>query len=91
MASPRGIEGAPTLAIEIVSRSTAGVDRGAKLQLYARHGIAHYWIVDPEARSIEAHVLAMGAYLVAGRLGEADRGSLPPFEGLTIALDTLWS
>jgi hypothetical protein len=47
--------------------------------------------VDPEARSIEAHVLAMGAYLVAGRHAEADCGSLPPFESLTIALDTLWS
>jgi len=91
IANPRGIEGAPTLAIEIVSRTTAGVDRGAKLQLYARYGIEHYWIADPEARSIEAHVLAMGAYRVAGRLAEADRGSLPPFEGLTIALDTLWS
>jgi Uma2 family endonuclease len=91
IASPRGIEGAPKLAIEIVSRSTARVDRGAKLQLYARYGISHYWIVDPESRSIEAHVLAMGAYRVAGRLAEADRGSLPPFEGLTIALDTLWS
>jgi Putative restriction endonuclease len=37
------LEGAPTLAVEIVSPSTDRLDRGAKLQLYARHGIPHYW------------------------------------------------
>jgi Uma2 family endonuclease len=91
IATPRGIEGPPTLAIEVVSHSTARVDRGAKLQLYARHGIPHYWIVDPEARSIEALVLATGSYQLAARLAGADRGSLPPFDGLTIALEPLWS
>jgi len=70
-ASTRGIEGPPTLAVEIVSRSTARVDRGAKLQLYARYGIPHYWIVDPEARSIDAFVLAGGAYQAAARLADA--------------------
>jgi Uma2 family endonuclease len=90
IASPRGIEGPPTLAIEIVSRSTARVDRGAKLQLYARYGISNYSIVDLEARSIEAFVLAVGAYRLAGRLAGAERGSLPPFEGLTISLQLFW-
>src|SRR5207245_9717686 len=42
LATARGIEGPPTLAVEIVSRSTAQVDRGAKLQLYARTRNAHY-------------------------------------------------
>src|SRR5215470_5149469 len=56
-AAVRGSEGAPTLAVEIVSPSTARVDRGAKLQLYARHGMPNYWIIDPAARSIEAYVL----------------------------------
>jgi Uma2 family endonuclease len=90
LASARGIEGPPTLAIEIVSRSTARVDRSVKLQLYARYGIPHYWIVDPEARSIEGFVLAGGSYDLAGRLAGADRGSLLPFEGPIIALETLW-
>jgi Uma2 family endonuclease len=90
LASARGIEGAPTLAVEIVSPSTDRLDRGAKLQLYARHGIPHYWTVDPEARSIEAFVLTADVFRIAARLGGADRGSLPPFPGLTIAPSTLW-
>lgn len=91
IASSRGIEGPPTLAVEIVSCSTARVDRGAKLQLYARHGIPNYWIVDPEVRSIEARVRSGGAYRLTARLAEADRGSLPPFEELTIELEPLWA
>jgi Uma2 family endonuclease len=54
--SVRGIEGAPTLAVEIVSPHSRGIDRQRKIDLYARHGVPHYWIVDPEARSVEAYV-----------------------------------
>jgi Putative restriction endonuclease len=57
--------------------STARIDRRAKLQRYARHGIPHYWIVDPEARSIEAYVLSEGVFRVSVRVDGADPGSLP--------------
>ena len=90
LVSLRGIEGPPTLVIEIQSRSTAPIDRGAKLQLYARHGVPHYWIVDPDERRIEAYALNEGAFHAVARLSGADRGSLPPFSELVIAADTLW-
>src|SRR4029453_17400939 len=48
--------------------STARIDRRATLQRYARHGIPHYWIVDPEARSIEAYVLREGVFRVSVRV-----------------------
>ncbi len=41
------ILGAPDNVIEILSPSTAHRDRGIKLDLYARHGVRQYWIVDP--------------------------------------------
>jgi Uma2 family endonuclease len=90
LVSQRGIEGPPTLVVEILSRSTAQIDRGAKLQLYARHGISNYWIVDPDDRRIEAYTLTEGAFRVVARLAGTDRGSLPPLSGLTIAAGTLW-
>jgi Uma2 family endonuclease len=40
------------LAVEILSRSTAKVDRGPKRELYLDHGIAEYWIVDVDARVV---------------------------------------
>ena len=39
--------GAPDLVVEILSPSTAHRDRGIKLDLYARHRVRQYWIVDP--------------------------------------------
>lgn len=49
------VDGAPTLAVEVLSPSTARNDRYTKKQLFERHGVPYYWIVDPEARAIEVH------------------------------------
>jgi Uma2 family endonuclease len=51
----RGIEGAPTLVVEILSPSTVSIDRAVKFQLYACHEVPFYWIVDPDARSIDVY------------------------------------
>jgi Uma2 family endonuclease len=56
MISKRGIEGPPDLVVEILSESTQSFDRGTKRQVYARYGVDHYWIVDPEARTLSEHV-----------------------------------
>lgn len=59
--SDRGVEGPPDLVVEITSPSTAGRDRVVKLQRYRLYGVAEYWVVDPEARTIEVWDLAGGA------------------------------
>jgi len=72
-----GIEGPPTLAVEVVSPPTEHIDRRRKLELYARHAIQHYWIVDPVTRIIEAYGLA-GRAIVCPRVWRA-RHPLPWF------------
>jgi len=42
-----------TLAIEVLSPSTARADRHVKRHLYQSQGVPEYWIVDPDARLIE--------------------------------------
>ena len=83
------IDGAPTLAIEVLSPSTARVDRQTKKQLFARYGVPWYWIVDTDARSIDVYQAVSNSY------GPADRRSgnladLPPFPGLTVDATALW-
>lgn len=43
----RGIKGAPTLVIEVLSESTGGRDLTVKLDLYDREGVLEFWAVHP--------------------------------------------
>jgi Uma2 family endonuclease len=82
--SQRGIEGPPTLVVEILSPTTMLIDRSTKLQLYARHGVPFYWIVDPEARTIEAYRLSANGYQLAGQATGAQPVTLLPFSDLIL-------
>ena len=56
------VRGAPDLAVEILSPGTRRRDETLKRHLYERHGVAEYWIVDPEAESIAVFRLTDGRY-----------------------------
>ena len=83
------ILGAPDLCVEILSSGTERIDRVRKLELYARFGVGHYWIVDPSARTIEEYVLAGDVYRVRSVAGyhEAFRPEL--FPGFEFTLDAV--
>jgi Uma2 family endonuclease len=89
--SDRGIEAPPTLVVEILSPSTREIDRGVKVEIYARHDLPWYWIVDPEARRIEAYRLASGAYALAATLEGEQPGALPPFPDLRLDPAAVWA
>ena len=50
----RPIDVVPDWVCEVVSRSNAAQDRVRKRALYARSGAPYYWLVDPDARTVEA-------------------------------------
>jgi Uma2 family endonuclease len=83
--SARGIEGAPTLGVEILSPTTADVDRRRKRDLYARYGVPYYWIVDVDACVIEMYRLTTGAYELLARPTGAMMIAADPFPGLALA------
>ncbi len=41
------------LVVEVLSPSSLRMDRTIKRRLYQERGVAHYWIVDPEAQLVE--------------------------------------
>jgi Uma2 family endonuclease len=88
--SGRGIEGAPTLAVEILSPSTRTLDRVTKRQLYARYRVPFLWLVDPDDRIVEAFVLEGDRYGLAVGAAGTVAVDLPPFTGLGLFPDTLW-
>ena len=89
--SERGIEGAPTLVVEILSPSTRGVDRDTKLRLYAGYGVPWYWIVDPESRVVEVYKLAAGSYTLSARVAGDEALSAKPLPDLALPAASLWA
>ena len=58
------IEGAPDLAVEVSSPSTATYDRATKLPVYTESGVSEYWLVDSQAKTVEVLKLQGKKYLV---------------------------
>jgi len=53
--SEEAVEGAPSIAVEVVSRSTNRRDLIVKRHLYAAHDVAEYWIADPAGKTLTIH------------------------------------
>ena len=80
------IQGAPDLVVEILSPSTASRDWRDKLDLYERHGVAEYWLVDPVSEIVWVFRLVDGALAQVGMYGEGDTLTSPLLEGFALDL-----
>ena len=80
----------PDWVCEVLSPSTRRLDLGGKSEIYARESVRHFWLVDPDARSLEAYALRDAAWLHIDTLFEDASVSLPPFEAVTFNLGDLW-
>lgn len=86
------VVGCPDLVVEVVSpKSSRRYDRVVKLGYYASKRVPEYWIVDPEARTIERLKLTGTLYTIAGQAAGDDVFSPATFRGLRIPLEDLWS
>ena len=57
-----GIEGTPSLIIEIISPTSVFRDRVVKKQVYEQFGVQEYWIVDPLDELVEIYSLDNSRY-----------------------------
>ena len=82
---------APDWVCEVLSRSTAAVDRADKVPIYARAGVSHVWLVDPGDRTVEALRLDAGRYVLLGTWRGASAARIEPFDAIDFDLGTLWA
>jgi len=84
------MQGAPDLVVEILSPGTAEYDRGYKRALYGRHGVREYWLVDPDAETVEVLTQGeqgLGTFATYAR-GQTLESQL--LEGLSVELDEVF-
>lgn len=65
--------GVPDLVVEVLSPGTQHFDRNIKLTEYAMAGVSEYWLVDPEAHTIQVFVLKDDHFVLRGQFGPGQR------------------
>jgi Uma2 family endonuclease len=81
------VAGAPDLVIEVLSPSTGLRDRKVMRDLYERHGVGEYLLLEPEGRFAERFTLGPdGKYGRSELFGPADVLTLTSLGGLELRL-----
>jgi Uma2 family endonuclease len=88
--STGSVDGPPDLVIEIMSPSNTRQELFAKFQIYLDAGVREYWVIEPEEKKVQVHVLESGRFMSSVYKADAviPVTILPP---LSINLKTLWT
>ncbi|HEU5140983.1 MAG TPA: Uma2 family endonuclease [Bacillales bacterium] len=87
----KGGKGTPDLVIEILSTSTAKIDKLTKKSLYEKAGVKEYWVVDPVHELLEVYLLKDdGKYGEYQLYSKEDTVPVNIFPDLTIDLDKIF-
>ena len=86
----RPIEVVPDWICEVTSPSTASRDRVTKRSLYAQHGVRHYWLLDPDSRTLEVLELKGDRWLEVGAYDDTAVARIPPFDDVELAIGRLF-
>ncbi len=86
----RPIPVAPDWVCEVLSESNEAHDRVTKRRIYAEQGVSYYWIVDPEARTLEAFKLEGGRWTDVGSFDETNLARVLPFEAVELPIGRLF-
>lgn len=86
----RPIDVVPDWICEVLSPSTASLDRVTKSKLYADSGVLHYWLVDADARTLEAFELIDRRWGLAGSYGDDALARVPPFQEVELPIGRLF-
>ncbi|MCY1018379.1 Uma2 family endonuclease [Pyxidicoccus sp. MSG2] len=81
---------APDWVCEVLSPSTAVLDRDKKMTVYAREGVRHVWLIDPKPRTLEVFRLEGAHYLRLATWTGDTTVRAEPFDALALELQRLW-
>ena len=79
-----GVHGPPDLVIEVLSWSTAQLDKKSKRRVYARAGVKEHWLVDPLLLQIQRYDFARDTAKPVQLIEEDERFTTPLLPGLDL-------
>ena len=82
---------APDWFCEVLSPSTATIDRAKKLAIYARERVPHVWLVDPIVRTLEILRLEAGRWTIVSTFTKQDVPRAEPFEAIELDLSLVFN
>ena len=82
------IHGAPSLVVEILSNNTRR-DRVQKLKVYKSNGVQWYWIIDPNALTLEEYHFLPDGTTLSAVIDNGEDFQPSVFPGLTLNLAAL--
>jgi Uma2 family endonuclease len=82
---------APDWACEVLSPSTARVDRVRKVPIYARERVSHVWLLNPTDQTLEVLSLDGAGYRLIATHGGAEKVRIEPFAAVELDLSALWA
>ncbi len=80
----------PDFACEVLSPSTARIDRELKMPIYSREQVPHVWLVHPTDRTVEVYRLDGDGYRLVVTRGGDQVVRLEPFAAIELELSALW-
>jgi len=81
---------APDWVCEVLSTSTASLDRGDKRKVYGEYQVKHLWFVDPEAQTLEIFELEPKGYRFVEVFSRDAKVRAVPFDAIELDLAALW-
>ena len=86
------LTGPPALIIEVLSPGPANIrrDRVNKLQLYTKHGVPEYWIVDPQNMTLERYVRQGSSLVLLETLKKEDTLSTTTLPGFSCKVSEIF-
>ncbi len=85
------LEIAPDWVCEVLSPSTAALDRTRKMHHYAAVRVGYVWLLDPAVQTLEVFRLDGDGWRLASSVAGVTTVRVPPFDAVELDLGAIWA
>ena len=85
------IDKAPDWIGEVLSPRTVALDRTCKMHHYARAGVGHLWLLDPQPETLEVYRLAGPTWQLVTSVAGSQKLRAEPFDAVELDLARIWA